>query len=110
MVAVFTQELIRVYYGQHAYLAGCCVMSKGDGSYIYWFWILLKILLARIAQTCIVLVIIYFNVLFLRSFFLLGAAGPEEYHFVNQGDCFELRQVEDDDEFEKTKNALSVRY
>lgn len=36
-------------------------------------------------------------------------AGPEEYHFVNQGDCFELRQVEDEDEFEKTKNALSVR-
>lgn len=36
-------------------------------------------------------------------------AGPEEYHYVNQGDCFELRQVEDEDEFEKTKNALSVR-
>ncbi|CAM9387457.1 unnamed protein product, partial [Sphacelaria rigidula] len=34
--------------------------------------------------------------------------GPEEYHFVNQGDCFELRQVEDEDEFEKTKNALST--
>ncbi|CAM9710314.1 unnamed protein product, partial [Ectocarpus sp. 8 AP-2014] len=34
--------------------------------------------------------------------------GPEEYHFVNQGDCYDLRQVEDEDEFVKTKAALTT--
>ncbi|CAN0478440.1 unnamed protein product, partial [Discosporangium mesarthrocarpum] len=34
--------------------------------------------------------------------------GPEEYHYVNQGDCFELRRVEDEDEFVRTKEALQV--
>lgn len=34
--------------------------------------------------------------------------GPEEYHFVNQGDCYDLRQVEDEDEFVETKQALKV--
>lgn len=40
--------------------------------------------------------------------FASGVLGPEEYHFVNQGDCFELRQVEDEDEFAKTKSALKT--
>lgn len=38
----------------------------------------------------------------------IGAVGPEEYHFVNQGECYDLRRVEDEDEFEKTKAALAV--
>lgn len=37
-------------------------------------------------------------------------AGPEEYHFVNQGDCFDLRKVEDEDEFGKTKDGLFVSF
>ncbi|CAN0493781.1 unnamed protein product, partial [Scytosiphon promiscuus] len=36
-------------------------------------------------------------------------SGPEEYHFVNQGDCYDLRKVEDEDEFLETKSALTVR-
>lgn len=36
-------------------------------------------------------------------------SGPEEYHFVNQGDCYDLRKVEDEDEFVETKQALKVR-
>lgn len=35
-------------------------------------------------------------------------SGPEEYHFVNQGDCYDLRKVEDEDEFVLTKAALEV--
>ncbi|CAN0475835.1 unnamed protein product, partial [Hapterophycus canaliculatus] len=35
-------------------------------------------------------------------------SGPEEYHFVNQGECYDLRQVEDEDEFVETKSALKV--
>ncbi|CAM9590046.1 unnamed protein product [Ectocarpus fasciculatus] len=34
--------------------------------------------------------------------------GPEEYHFVNQGDCYDLRKVEDEDEFVHTKAALTT--
>ncbi|CAM9751488.1 unnamed protein product, partial [Ectocarpus sp. 12 AP-2014] len=34
--------------------------------------------------------------------------GPEEYHFVNQGDCYDLRKVEDEDEFVQTKAALTT--
>ncbi|CAM9585491.1 unnamed protein product [Ascophyllum nodosum] len=33
---------------------------------------------------------------------------PQDYHYMNQGDCPELREVDDEDEFEKTKAALGT--
>lgn len=32
----------------------------------------------------------------------------EDYHYLNQGECPDLREVDDADEFENTKNALTV--
>ncbi|KAG5183737.1 P-loop containing nucleoside triphosphate hydrolase protein [Tribonema minus] len=34
--------------------------------------------------------------------------GPEEYYFINQGDCFDLSRMEDDEEFVLTKKAMQL--